>query len=183
MGVREFEPQYLVAGDSWQWSRPATTHGAAQDWTLNYKFIGANGNVTFTADGSSGRYEVNTLPSLTASLRPGDYSWQAWVTNGGERHTVARGYCEVEENFETAEFNESKLPNSKKVLDAIDALLANKATKDQSSMSMAGRSISRLTPDELLRWRRVYAQQWKEDQIKARRRSGQPASRKTRMNL
>lgn len=44
----------------------------------------------------------------------------------------------------------------KKVLDAIESLLEGKATADAMSYSIGGRSISKMGPTELLKWRDVY---------------------------
>ena len=46
--------------------------------------------------------------------------------------------------------------HARKVLDALEALIEGKASKDQQSYSIAGRSISRLSPGELLEWRDRY---------------------------
>ena len=42
------------------------------------------------------------------------------------------------------------------MLDAIEALIEGRATKDVSSYSIAGRSLTRMTPDELVKWRSTY---------------------------
>ncbi len=46
--------------------------------------------------------------------------------------------------------------HSEKVLEAIEALIEGRATKDVASYSIAGRSLTRLSPDELVKWRAVY---------------------------
>ena len=66
--------------------------------------------------------------------------------------------------------------HAKIVLDAIEAVIENRATMDQSSMSIAGRSLSRLSIDELLtfraRYRAEYLKEVKQLRIKNKRGSG-----------
>ena len=66
--------------------------------------------------------------------------------------------------------------HAKKVLDAIEAVIENRATVDQSSFSIAGRSLSRMSIDELLtlknRYKAEYLKEIKEARIKNKQRSG-----------
>ena len=64
----------------------------------------------------------------------------------------------------------------KKVLDNIEAVLENRASIDQSSFSIAGRSLSRMSVDELLtfrdRYKVEYLEEIKKARIKNKQRSG-----------
>ena len=61
-------------------------------------------------------------------------------------------------------------------VDAIEAVIENRATMDQSSMSIAGRSLSRLTVDELMtfrdRYKTEYLKEVKQARIKNKKDSG-----------
>lgn len=43
------------------------------------------------------------------------------------------------------------------MVDAIDAVLAKKATRDQASFTIGQRTLTRIPPDQLITWRQYYA--------------------------
>lgn len=59
--------------------------------------------------------------------------------------------------------------HAEKVLEAIEALIEGRATKDVSSYSIAGRSLTRLSPKELVEWRSFY-----KNEVARKRAAGQP---------
>ncbi|MEL7476888.1 MAG: hypothetical protein AAGJ55_11765, partial [Cyanobacteria bacterium J06555_12] len=117
MDIRTYEPELLVAGDTWQWYRPQFKSFDVATYTLSYKFVGAVGNFEFSATADGGRYLVDVPAAMTGPYVAGEYKWQAYISNGSDRFTVATGYAEVEENLAASTVNESKLPIVKKQLD------------------------------------------------------------------
>ena len=65
---------------------------------------------------------------------------------------------------------------AKQMLDAIEAVALNRASMDQSSMSIAGRSLSRMSIDELMsfrdRFKAEYLKEVKQARIKNNKGSG-----------
>ena len=59
------------------------------------------------------------------------------------------------------------------ILDALEATLENRATLDQSSYSIAGRSLSRMDVDDLLRFKAIYSWRVKREIQLERIRNGQ----------
>jgi len=59
--------------------------------------------------------------------------------------------------------------HAEKVLEAIEALIEGRATKDVSSYSIAGRSLTRMSPDELVKWRSHYR-----NEVAKQRNAGKP---------
>jgi hypothetical protein len=49
------------------------------------------------------------------------------------------------------------------VLDALEAVIEGKATSDQLSYSIAGRSISKMSPAEILQWRDLYKTEYQRE--------------------
>jgi hypothetical protein len=49
------------------------------------------------------------------------------------------------------------------MLDKIESILENRADADVSSYSIAGRSLNKLTVEELLRWRDYYRAEYKKE--------------------
>ena len=62
--------------------------------------------------------------------------------------------------------------HSKIVLDSIEAVIEGRANMDQSSMSIAGRSLSRMSIDELLTFRDRYKAEWLKEVKLARIKNG-----------
>lgn len=147
----------LYAGDTLDFTTSVTDYPAPV-WTLRYRLAPASGaaiDLTSVAAGSDHRITANA--SATASWVVGTYSWTAWVENaGGERYTLARGRLEIKPASSTLAAGVDTRSQAEIALAAIDAVLANRATVDQMEYSIAGRSLKRMTIDELLKLRSHY---------------------------
>lgn len=55
--------------------------------------------------------------------------------------------------------NSDARTHAQRVLENIEAVIENRATKDQQSYSIAGRSLTRMSVDELIKWREHYRQE------------------------
>ena len=114
--------------------------------------------------------------STTASYADGDFIWNAFITrtSDSQRIRVDTGRTTVVKNL--ANTNADLRSHAKKCLDNIEAVLENRASVDQSSFSIAGRSLSRMSVDELLtfrdRYKAEYLQEIKAARIKNKQRSG-----------
>ena len=114
--------------------------------------------------------------SSTASYTKGNYNWVSYITRTSDsaRVKLEEGFVEIQDNYATT--SASVRSHAKIVLDAIEAVIENRATMDQSSMSIAGRSLSRLSIDELLtfraRYKAEYLKEVKQLRIKNKRGSG-----------
>jgi len=173
------EPNELQLGDFWAWKRiDLSTDYPTASYSLSYEFNLVDGstaaNFTLTATESNDEYLIET--SNTTSYTAGEYNWVAYITRSSDsaRIKLTEGFTEIQENYATT--TSSVRSHAKKVLDAIEAVIANRATMDQSSMSIAGRSLSRLTIDELLqfrdRYKAEYLKEVKKARIKNRKDSG-----------
>ena len=165
------EPNELQLGDFWAWKRTdLSTDYPTASYSLSYEFNLVDGstaaNFTLTATESNDEYLIET--SNTTSYTAGEYNWVAYITRSSDsaRIKLTEGFTEIQENYATT--TSSVRSHAKKVLDAIEAVIENRATMDQSSMSIAGRSLSRLTIDELLQFRDRYKAEYLKEVKKAR---------------
>lgn len=165
------EPNELQLGDFWAWKRTdLSTDYPTASYALSYEFNLVDGstaaNFTLTATESNDEYIIET--SNTTSYTSGEYNWVAYITRSSDsaRIKLSEGFTEIQENYATT--TSSVRSHAKKVLDAIEAVIENRATMDQSSMSIAGRSLSRLTIDELLQFRDRYKAEYLKEVKKAR---------------
>jgi hypothetical protein len=183
----EREPDRLIAGDRWTWKR--TDLGSdypPASYALSYSFrLEAAGSVEqeITAVESGQDYIVEVGSAETASYPAGTYVWQAYITRSSdsERITVGRGVTEIV--ADRAQAPDDPRSHVKKVLDALEALIEGKASVDQLSYSIAGRSVSRLSPDELLRWRNKYRQYYRNELAQKQASRGLATGRRVRVRL
>lgn len=173
------EPSTLVAGDRFTWKRDDLAGDYSPSaYALTYEFhsdVGGGGSkkFTITATEADDTYYIEVGSSTTASYTPGDYIWEAYITRSSdsERIMVDSGRTEITINL--ANTNADLRSHAKKVLDAIEAVIENRATIDQSSMSIAGRSLSRMNIDELMNFRMQYKTEYLKEIKLARIRNKQ----------
>jgi hypothetical protein len=160
------EPTELTLGETWQWRRTDLADYLASDgWSLKYYFRNATNYFNLVADTyDTDAYQVLESPSDQAALSPvpaaGKYDWHAYVEKGVgaalERRKVDEGVLTVVPNFTTAAVLDQRT-HARKVLDAIRAVLENRATLDQEEMTIGSRSLKRTPLKDLLGLEKEYA--------------------------
>lgn len=152
----QIEPESLVAGDLWAWTRPDLA--AIYDTTLYTLSYTANeesaAGETFTLTASGAVYTIEE--ANTTGKVPGGYRWNAYITRNsdGARVVVASGQWAIANDLSHGAVDSRT--HAKKVLQAIEAVIEGTATKQQAAMSIAGRSLSLRTYDELRQMRTDY---------------------------
>jgi hypothetical protein len=148
------EPESLVAGDTWHWTKSVADYPPGDGWTLKYSIRGPSvlldTNVTVTEDGSV--YDVVVDADKTSALEPGTYRWQARVEKDGARYTVDSGVILVERDLSQAAEGDAQ-PYSEKMLAAIDAVLTGRITADVEQYQIAGRAVTKIPIAELRKLR------------------------------
>jgi len=168
------EPDTLVIGDRWTWRRPdLVADYPTADYSLTYEFHHDDGGggahaFTITATETSDDYIVEVASATTENYNSLQYKWYAFITrtSDSERVAVDDGYTFLVDDY--ANTNADQRTHAKKVLDAIEALLENRASQDQMSYSIAGRSLSRMSIDDLLKFRDRYRAEYNKELQKAR---------------
>lgn len=154
------EPETLVAGDRWAWKR--TDLGVdypPSSYSLKYS-ARAEGTGTreieITASGSGTDFVVEVSKTTTNGYTPGRYRWQAYITrtSDSERVMVASGMFEVKPNRDDATTDPRS--HARKVLDAIEAVIEKRATRDQMLYIVNGRQLQRMAIKDLLMFRDRY---------------------------
>ena len=176
------EPDILVVGDRWMWRRPdlASIYDPSE-YALTYEFHrdsgggGAN-QFTITATETSDDYIIEVPSATTDAYVANAYIWYAFITRSSdsERIAVDNGRAELIDDF--ADSNADVRSHAKTVLDAIEATIEGRASQDQMSYSIAGRSLSRMSIDDLMtfrnRYRAEYLEEIKKSRIKNKQDSG-----------
>lgn len=175
------EPPEARAGLTWQWRREDLSDDyPASSWTLKYylKQLGTGGahiEITATADGDL--FAVLVAASTTQGYTAGKYSWAAVVTGGSsEVYEVDRGVLNVLARYDQANALDDR-SHARKMVDAIEALLENRATIDQQEYTIGARHLKRMTVEELTTWRDYYRSQVFQEDMVERARNGQGGNR------
>lgn len=150
------EPAILRAGDTWRWKRAdLTSFNPASGWTLSYVLINSAGKIEFSATADGVDFLVDEAAADTASHAAGVYSWFAYVSNDPDRFEVGTGTVEVRPDLAAAAVLDTR-SHARKVLEAIEAVLERRATKDQEEYSIEGRSLKRTPIADLVKLRDRY---------------------------
>jgi hypothetical protein len=165
--IPEKEPISFYKGETIVWKR--TDIGADYDpssysmvWEASLESDGSTRfSATVTESGTDYTFTLDN--SSTASYTAGDYVWFLKVlqTSDSETLVIDSGKITVKDNyFATTGDTRS---HAKVMLDKIESILENRADADVSSYSISGRSLNKLSVDELLRWRDYYRAEYKKE--------------------
>ena len=170
--IPERIPQQLTAGDRWRWRDAAALakYPPADGWALKYRLHNSAATIDLTAAVVDGQYEIDASPSTTAAYAAGEYEWSCWVEKAGERYALATGRVQVLPDPATA--TGDIRTHAEKVLEAIRAVIEGRASKDQESYSIAGRSLSRTPLDDLLQLESRYVRRVAEERAKREQAAG-----------
>ena len=155
----------IVEGDFIPWKKtgveddyPAASYSVAYQATLNGT---ASTNFTVSGSVSDSEWIFEIAAATSANYTVGIYQWNLYVTrtSDSERVRLDSGSWEVVQNI-ALDTSTDPQSHARKVLWAIEATIEGRATVDQSSYSIAGRSLSRMSIDELLLFRDRYKSEW-----------------------
>jgi len=152
------EPLAFIAGDRWAWKRldlAQYSSGYALSYSARREADGGE-EITISASISGTDFIVEVPSATTAAFPPGVYHWQAYITRASDsqRITIDSGTFDVSPNRDLA--TSDPRSHNKKVLDSIMAVIEKRATKDQESYSLNGRSLTRTSVEELQRLKNNY---------------------------
>ena len=150
-------PDSINAGDTFKVKLSYSDFLASAGWSLLLVIINASDKqqLASTADGDA--HELSAPAATTADWLDGLYKYKIFATDGTDRHQVAFGQFEVLPDL-TVVKNYDHRTHVKKVVDALEALILGKASQDQQSLTIEGKSLSRYTPEELIKWKSHYDQ-------------------------
>lgn len=128
----------------------------APDWAVSVYLRGpAAIDLAATAEGSQHRLTADA--ATTASWAPGLYRYTMRATRDGEVVEVEQGQVTVVPDVASATEPYDGRSKAQIALDAIDAVLANRATLDQERYRINNRELYRTSIGDLLKLRSYYA--------------------------
>lgn len=181
MEVASKEPTELRAGDTLKFKKSLPDFDPSTD-TLTYSLSNEHQQHSIVAtDNGDGSFLVYANSAATAIYQAGTYRLTGFVTVGADRYTVATSTIEIKPNLANGAVDDRS--HVKKTLDALEAVILNKASKDQLSYSIAGRSLSMMSPDEIIRWRKLYKDEYASEQAKEKAKLGRATGRKIKQRF
>lgn len=151
--AREGEPTEIVVGDFIQWKRSDLVDDyPLSEYSVEYvaRITGGGSNeIKVAATETGGTYLITVDSATSAEFVSGYYHWQLEVTktSTGDRIVVDRGaftaVVDLDDNQADPRLFEEKM------LAKIESILLGKADADVSSYSIAGRSLTKYSYQEL----------------------------------
>jgi len=158
------EPVVFTAGNTIKWTKSLASYSPDDSWALTYALVIAGNLKEITAtNNGNGSFLAAISAADSAAYPAGIYHWQAYVTKNGERYEVGHGRLEVKPNFASKTTGYDNSSHVKNVLDALEATILGKASKDQISYTINGTTVARMTSEELIKWQNHYKILYKQE--------------------
>lgn len=147
----------LIAGDNLDFVTRVAAYPATDGWTLKYRLVPRFTSPTqapievtaVTYDTTA--YRVQVSPSTTANWAAGTYGWASWVEQSGQRITLEQGgELTIAPDPGTATQGTDVRSPAVQALEAVNAILLNKATSGQQGYRIGDRELRSYPLPELL---------------------------------
>jgi hypothetical protein len=175
--IPETEPKAVIAGDTLQWKRTDLGSDYPNDeYSLSYEaLLEGNGTtkISISASARGEDYLVSVAAATTATYTAGTYQWRAFITRDSDSARISIGYGTWTVTQDAATGTADPRTHAKTMLDKIESLLEGKADSDVANYSIQGRSLSKLSVDELLTWRNYYKAEVQKEIREERKRNNQ----------
>jgi hypothetical protein len=168
-------PKVIYNGDVVTWTITDSTH-TAEYWTTCSVYLQASGSTAqrFTASAID-----NASFAVTASVSgsvTGSFSAYYVFEESPLCETVFAGTVEIRSNPSGSAYDPRS--HARKVLDAIEAVLEGRASVDQVSITINGRTLSRTPLADLLKLRGTYRDEVANEEVALRISQGLGSGRK-----
>ena len=170
------QPETIVIGDYLLWKRsdlvddyPVASH--SMEYVARITGGGAT-EIKVAATTGTGTYVFEVSSATSATYVAGFYHWQleATETASGNRIVVDRGTFTAVVDLDVN--NVDPRSHAEIMIDKIESVLQNRADGDLTSYSIAGRSLTKMSPEELISWRDYYRREFASEKRKAKIKRG-----------
>lgn len=149
------EPTRLYKGDYYKFKRSdlASDYPPAGH-ALTYTFRNDAATATTIADVVAaevdGDYEIEFTSAITGAWPTGRIHWTATISDGTNSAVVGTGFIDLIDR------TEDPREHAEIMLGKIESILENRADADVASYSIGDRSLTKLSIEELTKWRSHY---------------------------
>jgi len=163
--VTEIVPKTIAAGINFSANAWRPEFSGA-DWSLTLLLRGPSViDLQATRDGARHVWDVPATD--TSTWKPGDYVFEVRATNGADVVIVSEGRVRVRPDLAKAGEGYDGRSEARKALDAIEAVIAKRATLDQERYRINNRELYRTPVEQLLRLRSHYVELVRREDAKA----------------
>lgn len=149
-------PESFIQGDSLKFEVSNSDFKASEDWSLSYELVGATSTITITSTVDGDGFKIDVSSTTTAGYATGLYTvYEIFSNLDGSRNTNEVSQTTILLNPVGATASDQRTHNQR-TLDAIEAVIEGRATVDQESYSIAGRSLTRMSIGDLMKFRDRY---------------------------
>ena len=170
------EPQIIVGGDLVQWRRTDLfSDYPDSEYAISYvsRQSADSSGAEFSVSGSVTSNEwVFSIPSATsAAFTAGDYFWQLEVVRSSDsnRIVIERGNWKILQDLDV---NTDPRSHAEIMVAKIESLLEGRADSDVDSYSIAGRSLSKLSFEDLSKAADYFRAKVKQERARNRAQRG-----------
>jgi hypothetical protein len=166
------EPETIVVGDYVQWRRvDLGSDYPNTEYTMSYVAritAGGNTEILLTGTAYENDYLFTAASSVTANFVPGFYHWQLEAVRNSDsnRIVIDRGFFTAIPDLDVN--GADPRTHAEIMLAKINSLLEGKADADVANYSVAGRSLTKLSFDELIKARDYYQEEYNKE-VRAQR--------------
>jgi len=169
------EPEHFAIGDFVQWKRedivgdyPVATHSA--EWVAR----SAHGNsreIKVAATEASTYYLFSIASTDSAAFTQGHYHWQLEITETATSNRIIIDTGTLDIDFDLDD-NVDPRSHAQVMIDKIESVLQGKADADVASYSINGRSLTKMSFEDLNSARDYYRKEYAKELQKERARQG-----------
>ncbi len=164
--IPEKEPITIYKGETVVWNRKDLTDYPVGSYAMSWiARLESNGGTSFSATVTEvdDYYKFTLDNSATGGYTTGDYFWVLKVTQSSdsEELILETGKITVKDNYFGSTGDTRS--HAKIMLDKIESILEGRADADVSSYSIQGRSLSKISINELLQWRDYYKAEYQKE--------------------
>jgi hypothetical protein len=169
------EPTHFAIGDFVQWKRedivgdyPVATHSA--EWVARLA-SGSSTEIKVAATEASTYYLFTIASTDSSAFTQGHYHWQLEITETAtsNRIIIDTGTLDIDFDLDN---NVDPRSHAQIMIDKIESLLQGKGDADVSSYSIQGRSLTKLSYQELIQARDYFRKEYAKELQKERAKQG-----------
>lgn len=165
------EPETIVVGDYIQWRRILGADYPNTEYTMQYVAritAGGASEITLVGTAYQSDYLFTVNSATSADFTPGFYHWQleAIRNSDSNRIVLERGFFTAAPDLDVN--GSDPRTHAEIMLAKIKSLLEGKADADVANYSVAGRSLTKLSFDELIKARDYYQEEYNKEVTKQR---------------
>jgi len=169
------EPTHFAIGDFVQWKRedivgdyPVATHSA--EWVARLAH-GTSSEIKVAATEASTYYLFSIASTDSAAFTQGHYHWQLEITETATSNRIIIDTGTLDIDFDLDD-NVDPRSHAQVMIDKIESVLQGKADADVASYSINGRSLTKMSFEDLNSARDYYRKEYAKELQKERARQG-----------